>query len=101
MAELVTLPYNNADEINNVSFSVGAIIIPEVLALMRVEIFLPTNQLPAKLWAVPDVPFISTIPTFAFIKPPVLFKVPVPLIVIFVLPISKVPCFNKLIPSTS
>ena len=101
MAELVTLPYKSADEINRVSFNVGAMVIPVKLAFTSVEMFLPTNQLPAKFWAVPDVPFISTIPTLAFIKPPVLFNIPVPLTVIFVLPISKVPCFNRFMPFTS
>ena len=101
MAELVTLPYKSADEINNVSFNVGAIVMPLEFAFMRVEIFLPTNQLPAKFWAMPDVPFISTIPTLAFINPPVLFNMPAPLMVIFVLAISKVPCFKRFIPFTS
>ena len=61
MPVFVTAPYTRALEINRVSAGVAATAIPLVLAFIREEIVLFTNQLPEIFWAAPDVPFISTI----------------------------------------
>ena len=100
MAELVTAPYKSALAINNVSAGTGATLIPVVFALISDEIVLFKNQFPDKFCTKPDVPLISTIPRFAFILPTILFNVPVPLCVILVEPISKVPCFKLSTPFT-